>query len=184
MPEGWQLPGAKQDAPSIDAEWQFLGRPLIEGVRLKEMRNVPTGYGWLTELWRGDWQLDDRPVDQVFQSTLLPGRLSAWHAHAVTTDRLCAPQGLVRLVLYDARAGSPTRGLVNELRLGSVRPGLVVIPPGVWHGVQNVHDGPSAVVNLVDRAYRYADPDHWRLPPDTPEIPYRFSDDRATSALW
>jgi len=31
---------------------------------------------------------------------------------------------------------------------------------------------PSILVNLVDAAYSYDDPDHWRLPPDTPEIPY------------
>jgi dTDP-4-dehydrorhamnose 3,5-epimerase len=54
----------------------------------------------------------------------------------------------------------------------------------VWHGVQNVHPGPSSVLNLVDRAYRYEAPDHWRLPPDTAEIPYRFAADRATSTLW
>lgn len=29
-------------------------------------------------------------------------------------------------------------------------------------------------VNDIDRAYRYEDPDHWRLPADTGEIPYRF----------
>ena len=89
-----------------------------------------------------------------------------------------------RVVLYDARGDSPTRGQMNEFRIGTVRPGLIVIPPGVWHGVQNLHDGPSTLVNLVDRAYRYDDPDHWRLPPDTAEIPYRFPADRATSALW
>jgi dTDP-4-dehydrorhamnose 3,5-epimerase len=34
---------------------------------------------------------------------------------------------------------------------------------------------PALVLNLVDRPYRYEDPDRWRLPPDTPEIPYRFT---------
>jgi dTDP-4-dehydrorhamnose 3,5-epimerase len=41
--------------------------------------------------------------------------------------------------------------------------------------VQNIGDGPAAVLNAVDRAYDYEDPDHWRLPADTPEIPYRFT---------
>jgi dTDP-4-dehydrorhamnose 3,5-epimerase len=51
---------------------------------------------------------------------------------------------------------------------------LVVIPPGVWHGVRNLENGDSTYVSLFDCAYDYADPDEWRLPPDTPAIPYRI----------
>ena len=178
----WLQP--KQDAQTIDGEWRAIGRPLIAGVQVKEMRHVPTGYGYLTEIWRRDWGLDDVAVDQVFQSTLAPGGVSAWHAHAETTDRLSVNQGLIRVVLYDARRSSPTFGLVNELQLGTIRPGLIVIPPRVWHGVQNADAAPSSLLNLVDRAYRYEGPDHWRLPPDTSEIPYRFTTSRATSSLW
>jgi dTDP-4-dehydrorhamnose 3,5-epimerase len=49
-----------------------------------------------------------------------------------------------------------------------------VIPSGVWHGVQNLQATESRVLNLVDVAYEYEDPDHWRLPADTAEIPYSF----------
>jgi dTDP-4-dehydrorhamnose 3,5-epimerase len=64
--------------------------------------------------------------------------------------------------------------VLNEFRLGMMRPGLVVVPPKVWHGVQNLADEPSSLVNLVDQAYRYENPDHWRVPPDSPHVPYRF----------
>jgi dTDP-4-dehydrorhamnose 3,5-epimerase len=40
--------------------------------------------------------------------------------------------------------------------------------------VQNVHHAESRVLNLVDRAYSYEAPDHWSLPIDTEQIPYRF----------
>ncbi len=77
-------------------------------------------------------------------------------------------------MLYDARPDSPTAGRVNEFRLGERRPGLVIVPPGVWHGLRNLLSETSTVLNLVDRAYDYEDPDHWRVPPDSPEIPYRL----------
>lgn len=172
--ETWQLPGTTRDGESITKDWTFVGRQPIAGVRVQEMKSVPTGYGHLTEIWRQDWQLDDRPVDQVFQSVLGPGGLSAWHAHAHTTDRLFASSGDLRIVLYDARPDSETRGVVNELRFGERRPGLVVVPPKVYHGVQNVDAGPSVLLNVVDRAYDYVAPDHYRLEWDSPEIPYRF----------
>jgi dTDP-4-dehydrorhamnose 3,5-epimerase len=44
----------------------------------------------------------------------------------------------------------------------------------VWHGIQNLRQSPAVVLNLVDQAYSYEDPDHWRLPWDSPQIPFRF----------
>jgi len=48
----------------------------------------------------------------------------------------------------------------------------VVVPPGVYHGIVNIASEASSILNLVDDAYRYEDPDHWRIPPDSEEIPY------------
>ena len=140
----------------------------------KEITNVPKGNGYLTEVYRSEWQLDDRPVDQVFQVALFPGALTAWHAHGVTTDRLMVNDGLLKIVLYDSRKGSPTRGMVNEFRLGTVRPAILVVPPGIWHGVQNISDRTGLLLNLVDVAYDNENPDHWRLPPDSDQVPYAF----------
>jgi dTDP-4-dehydrorhamnose 3,5-epimerase len=167
------LIGAVKDRQSVTADWQLL-RPLINGVQVKEICNVPKENGFLTEAYRLDWGLDGGRIEQVFQVSLLPGALSAWHAHRLSTDRLFCGVGLIKLVLFDARKESPSHGMVNELRIGEVRPGVVVVPPGVWHGVQNLWPGTSRLLNMVDRAYSYEDPDHWRLPPDTAQIPYSF----------
>lgn len=171
---GWLVAGAKRDAQSITSDWDYTGQRLIEGVRLKEIRNVPKGNGFLTEIWRREWDLDALGVDQVFQVHLRPGGISAWHAHEITTDRLFVGDGILRIVLYDAREDSPTYGLVNEFRLGAVRPGLVIVPPKIWHGVQNIGNESGVIINLVDQAYHYENPDHWRVPMDSPDIPYRF----------
>lgn len=162
-----------RDRQSVTADWEVL-RDLIDGVTLKEVRHVTKSNGWVTELWRRDWDLDDLEVDQAFQVTLLPSHLSAWHVHYTTTDRLFVNRGYLKVVLFDGREDSPTHGRVNELHLGEPRPTLVVVPPGVWHGLKNVGDATASVLNIVDRAYDYEDPDHWRVPADCPEIPYRF----------
>lgn len=170
----WLLEGATRDVQSITAEWQVPDPDLIDGVRLREARNVMRGTGRLTELWRSDWHLDDGPVDQVFQNLLDPGSVSAWHAHEHTTDRLAVHLGQLTVVLFDARAGSPTHGRLNELHLSEHRPTLVVVPPKVWHGVVNRSGSLAGLINLVDRAYAYESPDHWRVPADSPAIPYRI----------
>jgi dTDP-4-dehydrorhamnose 3,5-epimerase len=69
-----------------------------------------------------------------------------------------------------------------ELHAGDVRPALVVLPPGVWHGLQNLGTIDALVLNCPTEAYNYADPDHYRLPYDTAEIPYvwKISDSAKT----
>jgi dTDP-4-dehydrorhamnose 3,5-epimerase len=167
-----EIAGTKAER-SVTSDWTPL-QTLIDGVRIKEIRNVPKKAGILTEIYRRDWDLDNRVVDQAFQALLYPGGLSAWHTHRLTTDRLFVTTGMLRIVLYDDRSDSPTRGLINEFRIGSARPGIVVVPPRVWHGVQNYGPEPAILLNLVDRAYDYDDPDHWSLPPDSELIPYQF----------
>ncbi len=173
-PEAGYLPGARCDAQSVTRDWQPL-QPLIHGVAVKEVRNVPKNNGMLTEIWRQDWGLDSVALSQVFQNLIEGNAVTSWHVHRVTTDRIFVNHGLMKLVLYDGRRGSPTFDLINEFRIGLVRPALVVVPPGVWHLVQNLTATPSMLLNLVDRAYDYENPDHWRLPADTAEIPYRVT---------
>ena len=94
--------------------------------------------------------------------------------HERQVDRLFVVYGSLRLVLYDGREASRTRGKVDVLILSPLRPTQVAIPPGVWHGLQNLEPDTSMFVNMFDHAYRYDDPDEWRLPPDTDAIPWRF----------
>jgi dTDP-4-dehydrorhamnose 3,5-epimerase len=176
------IEGAMKDRQSITADWTSLGQA-IAGVLVREVRNVLKDNGVLTEIFRLDWALDGGAVEQVFQVTLTPGGLSAWHTHGTTTDRLFVTHGHMKIVLFDGREDSPTHGRVNEFRFGIQRPALVVVPPGVWHGVQNLGNEPGSVLNIVDRAYRYEDPDHWRLPADTPKIPYSFRTGRPVDGL-
>jgi len=166
------LPGTKKDAQSITKDWESL-QPLIEGVHIREMKNVIKHNGSLVELYREEWG-GVVEVKHVFQEFINPQGITAWHLHHYTTDQLFVSVGTVKIVLYDAREGSKTKGLLNVFHYGSCRPGIVVVPPGVWHGVMNVGADMALLVNLTDKVYEYEDPDHYRLPPDTDEIPYRF----------
>lgn len=167
------LPGTKQDRQSVTKDWESL-QPLIEGVQVCEVRSVIKDNGHLTELYRSDWK-GMTEIRHVFQETLIPGEITAWHLHDQTTDRLFVSMGLVKIVLYDAREDSPTQGFLNVFRFGTPRSGLVIIPPGIWHGVMNVGSELALLINLTDQVYEYENPDHWKLPFDTEQIPYCFS---------
>ena len=170
----WQIDGATRDEQTITPAWTPAALQLIAGVAVHEVANVPGRQGYLTEIFRGEWCAHEPAVDQIFQVVLHAGAISAWHAHEMTTDRIFVSHGLIRVALYDGREGSRTYGMVNDFKFGTIRPALVVVPPKVWHGIQNIADTSSTVLNVVDRAYDYETPDHWRVPHDSPQIPFAW----------
>ena len=175
----WHLPGMTRDKQNMDPDRQQSDQPLIDGVVFKQVRNIPTDYGHLCEAYRPDWNLDERGVGQVSYAVLEPGAISGWLAHDKTTDRLCVAQGQLLIVLFDARTDSPTYGTINRFRLGTASPGLLVVPPGIWRAVHNTASVSGLLINIVDHAYQYEAPDHYRLPLDTDRIPYRFRSDNS-----
>jgi dTDP-4-dehydrorhamnose 3,5-epimerase len=167
------LVGAQKDPQLINPDWQKLEQ-LIDGVSVRDVLHVPRDHGVITEVFRPEWDPTGMPVIHIYQSRLYPGALGAWSCHAQNTDRLFVTQGNIKVVMYDGREDSPTHGAVNELHVGDARPRLVVLPPGVWHGLQNLGPQDALVLNMPTNAYNYLDPDHYRLPWDTPEIPYSW----------
>jgi dTDP-4-dehydrorhamnose 3,5-epimerase len=167
------LRGAKKDGRLVDSSWQ-KPRDLIDGLIVREVLHVPGDRGVLTEVYRPEWDPEGGPVGQVFQVRLFPGAVSAWHCHLDATDRLFALSGHVRVALFDDREDSRTRGVVNEFHVGESRPTLLVVPPRVWHGVQNLGGSECAILNCPSHPYRYDDPDHWRVPADCGDIPFSW----------
>jgi dTDP-4-dehydrorhamnose 3,5-epimerase len=154
-------------------DWE-VRRDLIDGVQVREVRNVVTSNGITTELFRRDWGIVDYEIPQIIHVALRGGAVSAWHMHRHKTDHLFVVGGHLKVVLYDDRADSRTHGQVDVFMLSPMRPQLLVVPAAIWHGVENLSNEVSTFVNFFDREYDYEDPDDWRLPPDTTEIPYRF----------
>jgi dTDP-4-dehydrorhamnose 3,5-epimerase len=131
----------------------------IDGVRYRLARPVSHHHGHLTEVFRADWGLTDAPVVQVNATTTFPGRIRAWGIHRLTVDRLFAATGSLCIVCYDGRRGSLTFGCVNEFMLGERNQGLIVIPPGIYHGWKNVGADEATIVSMPSQLYDHDGPD-------------------------
>jgi dTDP-4-dehydrorhamnose 3,5-epimerase len=166
--------GARKDRQTVTRDGAPAGEKPIAGVVLREARNVITRSGSLLEIFRNDWPEVATGPGQVNWVQMWPGAVTDWHRHERQTDHIFAVTGVVKLCLYDDREGSPTSGVANVLRIGDLRPLLVVVPPGVWHGFRNETSAPAGYVNYFAAPYRHEDPDNWRLPHDSPEIPCRL----------
>jgi dTDP-4-dehydrorhamnose 3,5-epimerase len=150
----------------------------IDGVQHRFARPVSHHHGHLTEAFRSDWGVTDAPLAQVTMTTTFPGRVRAWGIHELTVDRLFAATGSLLIVCFDGRRSSPTFGCANEFMLGGRNQGLVVIPPGIYHGWKNIGEDEATIISMPSRPYDYDSPDRWELPWDSAEasdlISYRW----------
>ena len=145
----------------------------ISGVKVRKLRLIPDDRGWLMELLRSDWEEFER-FGQAYVTTCYPGIIKAWHYHKLQTDHFACLQGVAKLVLYDPRDDSPTKGMVNEFYLGTLNPILVKIPPLLYHGFMAVGGEMAMITNFPTELYNYEKPDEYRTPYDDPTIPYKW----------
>jgi dTDP-4-dehydrorhamnose 3,5-epimerase len=113
----------------------------IDGVKTKALRLIPDERGWLMEILRADEGELFTTFGQVYVSATYPGVVKAWHYHKEQIDNFACVAGMVKLVLFDPRPGSPTEGVVNELFVGSRNPLLVQVPRLVYHGWKCISGG-------------------------------------------
>jgi dTDP-4-dehydrorhamnose 3,5-epimerase len=82
---------------------------------------------------------------------------------------------MMKVVLYDARDNSPTRGQVDEFFIGEHNPVVIQIPNLVYHGFKCISEREAIVVNCPTEVYDHADPDEYRVDPHDNDIPYDWA---------
>ncbi len=147
---------------------------MIDGVLVKPLKVIADERGWLMEMMRADDPFFSK-FGQVYLSVVYPGVVKGWHYHRKQTDHFVFVKGMAKVVLYDNREGSRTRGEVNEFFMGEQNPILLVIPPLVLHGMKGVGTESAYLVNTPTEHYVYDTPDEFRVPANSPEIPYDWT---------
>lgn len=170
------LDQARKDASTVTADGERL-QELIDGVKLRRPPTHADHRGTITEVYDLRWEFTDDPLVYVYHVTIRPGQVKGWVVHLEQNDRLFAYAGVLKIVLYDARADSPTHGLLNVFHVGGHDRALLSIPAGVYHAVQNVGAEEGAFINLPSQPYQHDDPDKYRLPADNDVIPYPLPTD-------
>ncbi len=90
---------------------------------------------------------------EVYFSVVNPGIVKAWKYHSVTTQNIAVPVGKIKLVIYDGRPDSPTRGTIDVIETGEDHYRLVKIPPRLWYGFQGLSTVPALIANCIDSPY-------------------------------
>ena len=145
----------------------------IAGVIVTDLKLVSNERGGLMEVQRCD-DPQFPGFGQVYVTRTFSGVVKAWYRHRRQVDQIAAVAGAVKLVLYDDRDASPSRGRLQEIFVGADAPRLVQIPPMVWHGFMAIGRGDALILHLNDRPFDFAAPDEERRASDDGTIPYSW----------
>jgi dTDP-4-dehydrorhamnose 3,5-epimerase len=162
---------ARRDRPTVDAQGRELSEG-IEGVILERLAPLADHRGALIPFLDARNPFWTEPVVYAYDIMIRPGRIKGWGMHEQQTDRYLAAHGSVRVVLYDGRADRESHGQIAQFFFTDATPGLLAIPPGVWHADQNWGDTDAHIVNFPTHPYDHADPDKYRIDPHSDVIPF------------
>lgn len=141
----------------------------IHGLEVAPLRRIPDERGAVFHMLREDDPGFER-FGEIYFSTVHPGVVKGWHLHKEMTLNYAVPVGMVKLVCYDDRDSSPTRGELVELHVGELNYVRVTIPPLVWNGFKGEGTDTALVANCSTTPHRPGEIE--RLDPFDNEIPY------------
>jgi len=143
----------------------------IDGVVVKPLKKIPDERGFIYHMLRRDDPIFEK-FGEIYFSVVYPGVVKGWHIHKKMTLNYAVVQGMIKLVLYDDRKNSKTKGNLMELFIGDENYCLVKIPPKIWNGFKGVGAKPAIVANCATLPH---DPNEIsRLDPSSDKIPYNW----------
>jgi len=141
----------------------------IDGVTIVPLRQINDERGKVMHMLKAT-DPHFTKFGEIYFSTAWPGAVKAWHLHTRMTLNNAVMSGRAKLVLYDDRDGSRSKGQVEEIFLGEDNYVLVQIPPGIYNGYKAYGDKLAILANCADMPH---DPDEIvRVDPFTDQIPY------------
>lgn len=143
----------------------------IDGVTIVPLARIPDERGTIMHMLRAD-DRHFRGFGEIYFSTIYKDVIKGWHRHRDMTLNYAVPFGRVKLVLFDDRPHSPTRGALMEQFLGPDNYALVQIPPDVWNGFKGMSDPLALVANCCTLAHDAQADRTERLDPFQNDIPY------------
>ncbi len=142
---------------------------MIDGVLISPLKQILDERGKIMHMLRSDDEHFEK-FGEIYFSFVYPGVVKAWHLHKKMKLNYAVPYGRIKLVLYDDRKDSPSRGELMELFIGVEDYKLVTIPTMVWNGFKGLGNEISIVANCATLPH---DPEEIiRVDPFLNDIPY------------
>jgi len=144
---------------------------MISGVLIQTLKQIPDERGKIMHMLRADDPYFEG-FGEIYFSLIYPGVIKGWHLHKEMTLNYSVIYGNIKLVLFDERSESSTKGELMEIIIGDGNYVLVKIPPKVWNGFKGIGVFPAIVANCATMPHN---PEEIvRMDPLNNHIPYSW----------
>ena len=123
---------------------------IIDGVIITDKLPIHDERGYVQHFMKIN-DLEYTKFGEVYFSTIYKDAVKAWHLHTEMTLNYLCVYGMIKLVLFDDRENSPTKGILNEFFIGEKNQKMITIPKGIWNGFKGYGEKDfSIVANFTD----------------------------------
>ena len=146
-------------------------KSFIQGVEIIKKNQIVDDRGVILHMLRVD-DKNYKKFGEIYFSTVNPNKIKAWHFHKLMTLNYAVVHGSIKLVLYDDRDVSKTKGMIQEIILSNESHFLVSIPPKIWNGFCSSSSKHAILANCSDIPHDKEE--IIRLPYDDPKFSYKW----------
>src|SRR5580698_7037148 len=122
---------------------------MIEGITIKPLKIIRDERGQVMHMLRSDDPLF-KGFGEVYFSVVNAGVVKGWKKHTKMVQSLAIPKGNMKLVIYDDRPDSSSKGEVQEIIIGEDNYQLVQLPPLVWYSFSPIGNFPAMIANCTN----------------------------------
>ena len=144
---------------------------MIKGVKEVSLKQIADERGKIMHMLKSTDEHFEK-FGEIYFSCAWPGTIKAWHIHKSMTLNNAVISGRAKLVLYDDRPESPTRGELNEFFIGEDNYKLIKIPPGIINGYKAFGDKLVVLANCASDPHDKNEISY--IDPFKNEIPYNW----------
>jgi dTDP-4-dehydrorhamnose 3,5-epimerase len=121
---------------------------MIHDIKVTPLKIISDDRGKVMHMLRKDSAIF-KSFGEIYFSTIFENSIKAWHLHKDSTLNYACINGKVKLVLFDDRENSSTKGNYQELILSPENYFLVTIPPNIWNGFKGLGKPESIIANCL-----------------------------------
>ena len=150
----------------------------IEGVSVQSLTPIQDERGMVLPMFRSDC-FDLSTLGEIYFSVVNQGHVKGWEKHKLMHQDFAVCTGKIKLVIYDDRPQSSTRGKIQEIVTGRDLFALIHLPRLVWYSYIGLSLEPAVITYGSSMPQMHGEV--MRLPSDSPQIPFSWGPRRQAS---
>ena len=122
---------------------------IIQGILFSPVKKINHENGDLFHIIR-NFDEGYNGFGEAYISTIKYNKIKAWKRHFQMTANMVVPHGRVKMIIFDDRPQSITKGIFNEFILSNDNYFRLTIPPNLLYGFMGLDRNVNMIINVAN----------------------------------